>query len=324
MANTQQRKKPSTSSRNNSPQRQQARPAQKAPVSKPVPAKVASPAKVTVTKLEKRFSLKPYFLLLGAFVGVLIGVVLTLVSGLAVLLPIFVVLGAGFGRVMYRRAAAQSFSLMKSFVTAQEIDGEDHPRLFNLLESLCAVSGVSVPVVGVTADATVNAYVVADPLGIEQCHVVFTEGALRVMERIELEGFVAACLARMKSGRLELQTETAGVVAALGKFIPSGLARKALEACFVTQDVFDADLKACGITRFPPGLIAAYEKMSAESTVTSGVNPLNVHLWLANPKSAFAANLSNASGSNASSSTVIGSEVVHPALATRLALLREI
>jgi heat shock protein HtpX len=324
MANTQQRKKPSTSSRNNSPQRQQARPVQKAPVSKPVPAKVASPAKVTVTKLEKRFSLKPYFLLLGAFVGVLIGVVLTLVSGLAVLLPIYVVLGAGFGRVMYRRAAAQSFSLMKSFVTAQEIDGEDHPRLFNLLESLCAVSGVSVPVVGVTADATVNAYVVADPLGIEQCHVVFTEGALRVMERIELEGFVAACLARMKSGRLELQTETAGVVAALGKFIPSGLARKALEACFVTQDVFDSDIKACGITRFPPGLIAAYEKMSAESTVTSGVNPLNVHLWLANPRSTFSANSSNSSVSGASSSTVIGSEVVHPALATRLALLREI
>lgn len=324
MANTQQRKKPSTSSRNNSPQRQQARPAQKAPVAKPVSAKVATPAKAPVAKLEKRFSLKPYFLLLGAFVGVLIGVVPTLVSGLVVLLPIFVVLGAGFGLVVYRRAAAQSFSLMNSFVTSQEIDSEDHPRLFNLLESLCAVSGVSVPVVGVTTDATVNAYVVADPLGVEQSHVVFTEGALRVMERIELEGFVAACLARMKSGRLELQTETAGVVAVLGKFIPSGLARKALEACFVTQDVFDSDIKACGITRFPPGLIAAYEKMSAESTVTSGVNPLNIHLWLANPRSAFSANSSNSSVSGASSSTVIGSEVVHPALATRLALLREI
>jgi len=213
---------------------------------------------------------------------------------------------------------------MNSFVTAQEINNEDHPRLFNLLDSLCAVSGVSVPVVGVTTDATVNAYVVADPLGVEQSHIVFTEGALRVMELIELEGFIAACLARVKSGRLELQTETAGVVAALGKFIPAGLARKALEACFTQQDVFDADLKACGITRFPPGLIAAYEKMSAESTVTSGVNPLNVHLWLANPKSAFAANSSNASGRDVPSSTVIGSEVVHPALATRLALLREI
>ena len=324
MANTQQRKKPSNSSRNSSPQRQQTRPTQKAPTAKPAPAKVAAPTKAPIAKLEKRFSLQPYFLLLGAVLGVVVGAVLTLVSGLLVLLPVLIAVGAGLGWVVYRRATAASFSVMSSYVTAQEIDSEDHPRLFNLLESLCAVSGVSVPVVGVTTDATVNAYVVADPLGNEQSHIVFTEGALRVMERIELEGFVAACLARVKSGRLELQTETAGVVATLGKFIPSGLARKALEACFNTQDVFDADLKACGITRFPPGLIAAYEKMSAESTVTSGVNPLNVHLWLANPKSAFAANLSNASGSNASSSTVIGSEVVHPALATRLALLREI
>lgn len=324
MANTQQRKKPSNSSRNSSPQRQQTRPTQKASTAKPAPAKVAAPTKAPIAKLEKRFSLQPYFLLLGAVLGIVVGAVLTLVSGLLVLLPVLIAVGAGLGWVVYRRATAASFSVMSSYVAAQEIDSEDHPRLFNLLESLCAVSGVSVPVVGVTTDATVNAYMVADPLGVEQSHIVFTEGALRVMERIELEGFVAACLARVKSGRLELQTETAGVVAMLGKFIPSGLARKALEACFNTQDVFDADLKACGITRFPPGLIAAYEKMSAESTVTSGVNPLNVHLWLANPKSAFAANLSNASGSNASSSTVIGSEVVHPALATRLALLREI
>lgn len=324
MANTQQRKKPSSSSRNSSPQRQQARPAQKAPAAKPVPVKAVAPAKAPVVKPEKRFSLKPYFLLLGALVGVVVGAVLALVSGVIVLLPAFALVGAGVGLAMYRRAVAESFSLMNSYVVAQEIDSEDHPRLFNLLESLCAVSGVSVPVVGVTTDTTVNAYLVADPLGDEQSHIVFTEGALRVMERIELEGFVASCLARVKSGQLELQTETAGVVAALGKFIPSRLARKALEACFTQQDVFDADLKACGITRFPPGLIGAYEKMSAESTVTSGVNPLNVHLWLANPKSAFAGSLGNASGSNASSSTVVGSEVVHPALATRLALLREI
>lgn len=318
MANTQQRKKNSTPSRNSSAQRQQARPVQKAPAAKPVPAKAP------VVKLEKRFSLKSYFLIVGALLGVLVGVVLTLISGLVALLPVFVALGAGSGLVVYRRAAAQSFSLMNSCVVTQEINNEDHPRLFNLLDSLCAVSGVSVPVVGVTTDATVNAYVVADPLGVEHSHIVFTDGALRVMELIELEGFIAACLARVKSGRLELQTETAGVIAALGKFIPAGLARKALEACFTQQDVFDADLKACGITRFPPGLIAAYEKMSAESTVTSGVNPLNVHLWLANPKSAFSPNSSNASGRDASSSTVIGSEVVHPALATRLALLREI
>lgn len=324
MANTQQRKKNSPPSQSSSLQRQQARPVQKAPVAKPVHAKVAAPAKAPVVKLEKRFSLKPYFLLVGAFVGILVGVVPTLILGFAPLLAVFVVLGVGSGLVVYRRAAAKSFSLMNSFVAAQEINNEDHPRLFNLLDSLCAVSGVSVPVVGVVNDSTVNAYVVADPLGIEQSHIVFTDGALRVMELIELEGFIAACLARVKSGRLELQTETAGVVAALGKFVPSGLARKALEACFTTQDVFDADLKACGITRFPPGLIAAYEKMSAESTVTSGVNPLNVHLWLANPKSVFLANSSNASGRDAPSSTVVGSEVVHPALATRLALLREI
>lgn len=324
MANTQQRKKLSNSSRNGSPQRQQARPAQKAPAAKPAPVKSAAPTKAPVVKQEKRFSLQPYFLLLGAAIGVVVGALLALVSGVIVLLPVIILIGSALGLSVYRRAAAESFSLVTSYVAAQEIASEDHPRLFNLLESLCAVSGVAVPVVGVTTDVTVNAYVVADPLGDELSHIVFTEGALRVMERIELEGFVAACLARVKSGRLELQTETAGVVAALGKFIPPRLARKALEACFTQQDVFDADLKACGITRFPPGLIAAYEKMSAESTVTSGVNPLNVHLWLANPKTAFAMNNSNATGGNALSSTVTGSEVVHPALATRLALLREI
>jgi hypothetical protein len=52
---------------------------------------------------------------------------------------------------------------------------------------------------------------------------------------------------------------------------------------------------------------------------------INANDWLGSDvKSAFAANNSNATGGDASSSTVIGSEVVHPALATRLALLREI
>jgi Zn-dependent protease with chaperone function len=187
MANTQQRKKPSNSSRNGSSQRQQARPAQKAPAAKPAPVKAAAPTKAPVVKQEKRFSLQPYFLLLGAAIGFVVGLVITLVVGLVVLLPVLVLIGAAIGWVTYRRAAAESFSLLTSYVAAQEIDSEDHPRLFNLLESLCAVSGVAVPVVGVTTDATVNAYVVADPLGDEQSHIVFTEGALRVMERIELE-----------------------------------------------------------------------------------------------------------------------------------------
>ena len=134
MANTQQRKKPSNSSRNGSPQRQQARPAQKAPAAKPAPVKAASPTKAPVVKQEKRFSLQPYFLLLGAAIGVVVGALLALVSGVIVLLPVIILIGSALGLVVYRRAAAESFSLVTSYVAAQEIDSEDHPRLFNLLE----------------------------------------------------------------------------------------------------------------------------------------------------------------------------------------------
>lgn len=261
----------------------------------------------------------------GAVVGAVVGFVSASVVGLVIGA---IVLGAGGAVVavsLVRRFVDSALSSVVAGIGARELDADGAPRLFNLLQGLCATAGVSVPRVSVTDDASINVFVAADPSGEARAEVVVTRGFVDALERIEMEGAVAVCLARLRSGLAEAQTLAVALVAGEPWFIPGPARRRVIAAALSGQAIFDADVKGVAITRYPPGLAAAFQRMIDTSTRVSGAVVDGNFLWLADPAGESGNDAGAApAGSRVEASGVRPNGDERPPLAERLALLREI
>lgn len=258
----------------------------------------------------------------GAVVGGLFGFLVGSFIGLA---AGAIVIGGGLGflgSTLASRFVESASDLVLSRVPSSEIEVVDAPRLFNLLQGLCASTGVAAPRVSVTDDDGINALVVADPSRERNAELVVTRGFVEHLERIEMEGAVAVCLARLRSGLVETQTLAVALSIDSPWFVPAP-ARRAVAGALGGQVVFDADVKGAGITRYPPGLAAAFQQMLSGSTRVSGADPRAAVLWLANPTGESDVS-GNAAHTDAAGSRVDGSSEERPPLSERLALLREI
>lgn len=254
----------------------------------------------------------------GGLVGFLLGSFVGLVAGVVVVGGIF-----GFvGSALAGRFVESAIDVVIDRIASQEMTSEEAPRLFNLLQGLCASTGVGAPRVSVTEDDGINALVVADPSRERNAELVVTRGFVQHLERIEMEGAVAVCLARLRSGLVEAQTLAVALAIVAPWFVPAP-ARRAVAGTLGGQLVFDADMKGAGITRYPPGLAAAFQQMLAGSTDVSGADPRAAVLWLANPTGESDVS-GNAAHTDAAGSRVDGSSEERPPLSERLALLREI
>ena len=60
---------------------------------------------------------------------------------------------------------------------------------------------------------------------------------------------------------------------------------KAMQATISRKRETLADISACQITRYPPGLIAALEKLRDDVTVTHSATTATAHLWIEQPMS---------------------------------------
>jgi heat shock protein HtpX len=77
-----------------------------------------------------------------------------------------------------------------------------------------------------------------------------------------------------------------------------------------------ADVSACQMTRYPPGLISALEKLQADQTATHSASTATAHLWIEQPMSGL--------GDDGRLSGPHGWFDTHPPLEERIALLREL
>jgi len=77
-----------------------------------------------------------------------------------------------------------------------------------------------------------------------------------------------------------------------------------------------ADVSACQLTRYPPGLISALEKLKADTTVTHSASTATAHLWIEQPMSGV--------GDDGKLGGVHRMFDTHPPLDERIALLREL
>jgi hypothetical protein len=259
---------------------------------------------------------------LGATLGAIVGFLVLQVIGLVVFVVVGAVAGFGLGSWLAGALLSRALVTVGNAVDARPVTASEHPRVFNLLEGLCAGSGVSMPKVSLTSDNTMNVMTLVDPAGKEQAEIIITSGIARDLSRIALEGIVATSLARIKSGRLESQVAAAAVLLEAPWFVPRAVRERLAREANTVSDSFDIDMRASSITRFPPGLAEAYESMLVATTVTSCAPNACDALWLADPRR------SGGSGNDLTGvvegSTVLSQADERPSLVERVALLREI
>jgi heat shock protein HtpX len=206
----------------------------------------------------------------GLLPAVLIGAVLVLVHPV-VGLVVAVALSIAWVLAVRARVASAPQRVLAGLTTSPLAPGAQ-PRLENLLEGLCATSGVASPQVSLVDAPSMNALVAA---GRDDAHLVLTTALVDQLGRLELEGVLANLLGRVKDGSARYSTL---VLALLGT---SSRGTRLLGAHLGDQRAVLSDLAAVDLTRYPPGLMSALSTMAEHGTELPGAPAATVPLWLA-------------------------------------------
>lgn len=277
--------------------------------------------------------------LVGAAVGILTG------HGLAGTI-VAMVLSGGIAFASYWKADSIALAVSR----ARPADPREYQRLHNLVEGLCIASGLPKPRIYVIDDPAPNAF--ATGRNPRHAAIAVTTGLLEKMNRVELEGVVAHELSHIRNydilvstlavtlvGGVAILADTAirlmwwngGRVpregdrgdsnnplafAGFALLIVAPLLAKIMQATISRRRETLADVSACQMTRYPPGLIAALEKLRDDTTVTHSASTATAHLWIEQPMSGVG-DAGRLGGIHRLFDT-------HPPLEERIALLREL
>ena len=249
-----------------------------------------------------------FVVLVGAAVGYLIG-------GGAVTLIVSVVFAGVTAFVSYWKSDAIALRVSR----AHPADPETYARLHNLVEGLCIAGGLPKPAVYVIDDPAPNAF--ATGRNPRHAAIAVTTGLLEKMNRVELEGVVAHELSHIRNYDILVSTLAVTMVGAIavmsdlairlmwwngGRVSRSGdrerggnplallgfallilapIVARAMQAAVSRRRETLADVSACQLTRYPPGLIGALEKLRADTTVTHSASMATAHMWIEQPLS---------------------------------------
>ena len=280
-----------------------------------------------------------FIALVGAAIGAVVGngLVFTLVA---------LVLSGVIAFASYWRADKIALAVSR----ARPAPPEEFPRLHNLVEGLCIAGGLPKPGVYVIDDPAPNAF--ATGRNPNHAAIAVTTGLLDTMNRVELEGVVAHELSHIRNydilvstlavvmvGTVALIADMAirtmwwngGRVARTGDrangsnplayvgivlLITAPIIAKIMQATISRNRETLADVSACQLTRYPPGLISALEKLKADTTVTHSASTATAHLWIEQPMSGV--------GDDGKLGGIHRMFDTHPPLDERIALLREL
>lgn len=252
------------------------------------------------------------FVLLVILVGVVIG---QLIGGGPMASIVALVIAA----VMAFTSYWKSDSIALAVSRAVPADPETYQRLHNLVEGLCIASGLPKPKVYVINDPAPNAF--ATGRNPQHAAIAVTTGLLEKMNRVEPEGVVAHELSHIRNydilvstiavtlvGSIALMTDLAirmmwwnggrtsregdrsnssNPLALFGfiLLILAPIIAKAMQAAVSRKRETLADVSACQMTRYPPGLISALEKLRADQTATHSASMATAHMWIEQPLS---------------------------------------
>ncbi len=226
-----------------------------------------------------------------------------------------VVMAAGGTFFSYWKSDAIALSMSH----ARPADPKEYARFHNLVDGLCIGSGVPKPRLYVVEDDAPNAFAT----GRNQKHaaIAVTTGLLSKLDRLELEGVLAHELAHIKNNDILVSTlavTMVGIVALLAdiglRFLYWGGPRhrddrnsndggigvivavlamvllvfapiiaKLMQFAISRKREELADVTGVSITKYPPGLISALEKLRDDQTVVHSSSRATAHLWIESP-----------------------------------------
>ena len=241
-------------------------------------------------------------------------------------------------------------SIALSISRAHPADPEEYQRLHNLVEGLCIASGLPKPRVYIIDDPAPNAF--ATGRNPRHAAIAVTTGLLGMMNRVELEGVIAHELSHIRNYDILVSTLAVTLVGAValitdlairmmwwnggrerrdGDHGDSGnplaiigfvllilapIIARAMQATISRRRETLADVSACQLTRYPPGLISALEKLKKDTTVTHSASTATAHLWIEQPMSGV--------GDRGRLASIHRLFDTHPPLDERISLLREL
>jgi heat shock protein HtpX len=280
-----------------------------------------------------------FLMLVGAAVGLLVG------HGVAGTVIALVISGV-IAFTSYWKADSIALAVSR----ARPADPQEYQRLHNLVEGLCIASGLPKPRIYVVDDPAPNAF--ATGRNPRHAAIAVTTGLLGKLNRVELEGVLAHELSHIRNYDILVSTlavTLVGGVAILtdvairlmwwnGGRVPregdrsdsnnplaivgfmllllAPLVAKAMQAAISRRRETLADVSACQMTRYPPGLISALEKLRDDVTVTHSASTATAHMWIEQPMSGV--------GDRGRLGGVHRMFDTHPPLEERIALLREL
>ncbi len=287
--------------------------------------------------------------LIAAFMAivVVVGTIIGLLFGNGPLFAgIALVVGAAIAFGSYWNADKIALRVSR----AHPASPEEYARLHNLVEGLCIAGGLPKPGIYVVDDPAPNAF--ATGRNPQHAAIAVTTGLLEKMNRVELEGVVAHELSHIRNYDILVSTLAVTMVGAIALMADIGvrtmwwnggrisrggdrengnnplayvgflllivapIVAKAMQATISRSRETLADVSACQLTRYPPGLISALEKLKADTTVTHSASTATAHLWIEQPMSGV--------GDDGKLGGIHRLFDTHPPLDERIALLREL
>jgi heat shock protein HtpX len=233
---------------------------------------------------------------------------------------------------------------------ATPADPQEYRRLYNIVEGLCIASGLPQPGVYIVVDPAPNAF--ATGRNPEHAAIAVTTGLLEKLNRVELEGVIAHELSHIKNYDILVSTLAVTLVGAVALvtdiairtmwwnggrarrdgdhdngnalfaifgfalLILAPIIARAMQAAISRKRETLADVSAVQLTRYPPGLISALEKLREDTTVTHSASTATAHLWIEQPMSGV--------GDRGKLGGVHRMFDTHPPLEERIALLKEL
>jgi heat shock protein HtpX len=236
------------------------------------------------------------YLLSGGVVGIVIVAVIVIVSSI----------------VSYFNSDKAALAISR----AKPADPHQYARLYNLIEGLCIASGLPKPRLYIIEDEAPNAF--ATGRNPKHAAIAVTTGLLEKMNRVELEGVLAHELSHIRNYDILVMTLTVtmvGIIALLSDFflrfmffgggrdddnnnnplafvfmivgfillIFAPIIAYVMQSAVSRRREFLADASGVQLTRYPPGLISALEKLKGDTTVIHSASKATAHLWIEEP-----------------------------------------
>ena len=190
---------------------------------------------------------------LPAVVLLLVGVIVGGAASALVVGAVGGAVGAAVCCVVLWRASPR---IVLRALGARLVDEAEVPGPCTQVEGLCATMGLPVPAIYLIDDQIPDAMAVGR--GLKDGALVLTSGLLPLLDPVALEGVLAHELAHLKRGDTAPASVAAALVLVLG--LPSAGGYNVLALAGRGRE-FEADQHAVSMTRYPPGLRQALDRM---------------------------------------------------------------